>query len=144
MLINYQYVIPKNYKFIISHFLICLTYYSYRGRVGRGSNEHDPLKGCCPFFNDTKEVDLKYDLKKKLNSGVQTSSRTKDDEFREKLYVLDFGLFLNKDGYGIDEKGGIDLLQKINDHWDSKIQAHVLVYMFTQACIGRTKVLQCI
>ena len=45
----------------------------------------------------------------------------------ETRYILDFGFFVKEDG-----KINTGLLERIRDHWDPKIQSHLLVYMFTQ------------
>ena len=49
-------------------------------------------------------------------------------------YILDFGLFMNKKG-----DININLLEKIRDHWNPKIQSHLLVYMFTQTIAMRSQ-----
>ena len=51
----------------------------------------------------------------------------------EKFYILDFAVFFNKNKH-IDRA----LLEKIRDHWDPKIQSHLLVYMFTQTIAMRS------
>ena len=65
--------------------------------------------------------------------GGDTSSA--EDVTTEKYYILNFGMFFNKD----DNKNiNTELLEGIRDHWDPKIQSHILVYMFTQTIAMRS------
>lgn len=96
-------------------------------------------------MDEVPDSDDEKDIKTKLDKGVkvlpnfcsQTENRAKyciDD-----LYILDFGVFFRK----VFENGtdGIitksveldrDFVKKVINHWDRKIQAHLLVYMFAQ------------
>ena len=68
------------------------------------------------------------------------------DGSTETRYILDFGFFLKKstkvkEGKSVKEWDiNTNRLKDIRDHWDPKIQSHLLVYMFTQTICATANV----
>ena len=67
----------------------------------------------------------------KLNSAY-----TRQDMGNETLHVLNFRVFVKKHDFPLKLSLDVDLLRHIRDHWDTRVQSHILVYWFVRVyCI---------